>query len=125
VAQKVGEELGLCPVLLDVVQGPERGSVMASLSLATSVFMSKAEVLALLADTLGVPWILDDPADVTLALPEGVVLSIEVPKFGEDLPLTLDLRHTDAEVLTRVAGDCALRLDSELGWATSALPIRD
>jgi len=125
VAQEVGEELGLCPVLLDVVQGQERCSVMASLSLATSVFMSKAEVLGLLSDTLGVPWILDDPADVTLALPEGVVLSIEVPKFGEDLPLTLDLRHTDAEVLTRVAGDCALRLDSELGWATSALPIRD
>ena len=121
----MGEELGLCAVLLHSVQGQERGSVMASLSLATSVFMSKAEPLGLLSDTLGVPWILDDPADVTLALPEGVVLSSEVPKFGEDLPLTLDLRHADPEVLTRVAGDCALRLDFELGWATSALPIRN
>ena len=121
----MGEELGLCAVLLHSVQGQERGSVMASLSLATSVFMSKAEALGLLTDTLGVPWILDDPADVTLALPEGVVLSIEVPKFGEDLPITLDLRHADPEVLTRVAGDCAMRLKATLDWTTQALPIRD
>ena len=121
----MGEELGLCAVLLHSVQGQERGSVMASLSLATRVFMSQAEALALLTDTLGVPSILDAPAAVTLPLPEGVVLSIEVPKFGEDLPITLDLRHADPEVLTRVAGDCALRLDFELGWATSALPIRN
>jgi len=124
VAQEVGQELGLCSVLLEVLQGPEGCSVMASFSLVTTVFMSKAEALGLLSDTLGIPWILHDPADVTVALPDGVVLRIEVPKFGEDLPITLDLEHPDPEVLNRVAEDFAGRLEDELGWATSALPIR-
>jgi hypothetical protein len=98
---------------------------MANLSVVTTVFISKAEALGLLSDTLGLAWILDDPTDVTVALPEGVVLSIEVPKFGEDLPITLDLEHADPEVLSRIAEDFAARLEDELGWATSALPIRD
>ena len=97
---------------------------MASLSLVTTVFMSKAEALGLLSDTLGLAWILDDPTDVTVALPEGVVLSIEVPKFGEDLPITLDLEHADSAVLSRVAVYFAARLEAELRWATIALPIR-
>lgn len=98
---------------------------MASLSLVTSVFISKADALNLLSDTLGVPWILDDPADVTLGLPESVVLSIDVPKFGEDLPVTLDLEHMDPAVLVRVADAFAARLEAELGWTTTTLPIRD
>ena len=98
---------------------------MATLSVVTKVFVSKAEALGLLSDTLGLTWILDDPTDVTVALPDGVVLSIEVPKFGEDLPITLDLEHANPEVLARVAEDFAARLDAELGWATTALPIRD
>lgn len=97
---------------------------MATLSVVTKVFVSKAEALGLLSDILGLTWILDDPTDVTVALPDGVVLSIEVPKFGEDLPITLDLEHPDSEVLSRVAEDFAARLDAELGWATTALPIR-
>ena len=97
---------------------------MASLSLVTAVFISKAEALGLLSDTLGLAWILDDPADVTVALPHGVALRIEVPKFGEDLPITLDLEHPDPEVLSRVAKDFAARLEAELRWTTSALPIR-
>ena len=98
---------------------------MATLSVVTKVFVSKAEALGLLSDTLGLTWILDDPTDVTVALPDGVVLSIEVPKFGEDLPITLDLEHANPEVLARVAEDFATRLEAELGWATTALPIRD
>lgn len=97
---------------------------MATLSVVTKVFISKAEALGLLSDTLGLAWILDDPTDVTVALPEGVVLSIEVPKFGEDLPITLDLEHADSAVLSRIALDFAVRLEAELGWATTALPIR-
>ena len=121
----MGEELGFCSLLLHGLQGPEGTIVMASVSLVTSVFISKADALNLLSDTLGVPWILDDPADVTLALPEGVVLSIDVPKFGEDLPITLDLEHENPEVLTRVAKSFAERLEAELGWTTTALPIRE
>jgi hypothetical protein len=98
---------------------------MATLSLVTSVFLSKAEALALLSNTLGVQLIFDDPADATLALPESAVLSIEVPKFGEDLPVTLDIEHANREVLSRVAADFARRLEVELEWTTQALPIRD
>ncbi len=97
---------------------------MATISLVTTVFVSKTEALGLLSDTLGLPWILDDPADVTVALPEGVVLSIEVAKFGEDLPITLDLEHANSAVLSRIALDFGARLEAELGWATTALPIR-
>lgn len=97
---------------------------MPTISLVTTVFISKAEALGLLSDSLGLDWILDDPADVTVALPDGVVLSIEVPKFGEDLPITLDLEHANPEVLSRVAEDFAARVEAELGWATTALPIR-
>jgi hypothetical protein len=97
---------------------------MATISLVTTVFISKAEALGLLSDSLGLDWILDDPADVTVALPDGVVLSIDVPKFGEDLPITLDLEHPDPAVLARVAEDFAARVEAELGWATTALPIR-
>ena len=125
VAQEVGEELGLGSLLLSGVQGPENCGVMAILSVVTSVFISKAEALGLLSDTLGVPWILDDPADATLALPEGAVLRIEVPKFGEDLPVTLDIEHANREALTRAAEDFATRIETALGWTTQALPIRD
>ena len=97
---------------------------MPTISLVTTVFISKAEALGLFSDTLGLAWILDDSTDVTVALPDGVVLSIEVPKFGEDLPITLDLEHADSEVLSRVAEAFAARLDAELGWATLALPSR-
>jgi hypothetical protein len=120
----MGEELGLCSLLLHGLQGTERGVMMATLSLVTTVFISKAEAFGLFTDTLGLPWILDDPTDVTVALPDGVVMGIEVPKFGEDLPITLDLEHADPDVLSRVAEDFARRLESVLGWATYALPLR-
>jgi hypothetical protein len=96
---------------------------MPTLSLVTTVFVSKAEALGIFSDTLGVPWILDDPTDVTIALGGGVVLTIEVPHFGEDLPLTLDLHHEDAEVLARVTEAFAGRLQSELGWGTTTVAL--
>lgn len=92
---------------------------MPSLSLVTTVFISKAEALGLLSDSLGVPWILDEPGDVTLGLDEGVVLSIEVPMFGEDLPITLDLHHADDTTLALVTDVFAQRLETELGWTTT------
>jgi hypothetical protein len=91
---------------------------MATLSLHTSVFLSKAEALSVLEDRLGLTWNIDDPSDVTLALEQNAWLTIEVPKFGEDLPLTLDCHHEDAGILESVVEELALRLKGELGWDT-------
>jgi len=94
---------------------------MATHTLVTQVFLSKAEALQVLETQLGLEWILDDPADVTLALGDGAWLSIEVPKFGEDLPLTLDCHHQDASVLAGVVDQLAQQLKATLGWDTRLL----
>ncbi len=39
---------------------------MTTATLVTSVFLSKAEALAVLEEALEVPWNTDDPSDVTL-----------------------------------------------------------
>lgn len=95
---------------------------MATMTLVTSVFLSKAEALALLEEALDAPWVTEDPSDVTLTLREGAVLSIEVPKFGEDLPLTLDCHHEDAEVLGRVVATVVTTLETRLGWTVTLIP---
>ena len=89
---------------------------MATLTLVTSVYLSKAEALDVLSAALSAPWVSDDPSEVTLSLAGGVVLSREVPKFGEDLPLTLDCHHEDSTILSRVVDDVAATITSTLGW---------
>ena len=89
---------------------------MATLTLVASVYLSKAEALDVLSAALSAPWVIDDPSEVTLSLAGGVVLSIEVPKFGEDLPLTLDCHHEDSTILSRVVDDVAATITSTLGW---------
>ena len=84
--------------------------------------MSKADALAVLEEVLDAPWNIDDPGDVTLPLAQGVVLSIEVPKFGEDLPLTLDLHHDNASVLREVADQVWATLEKALGWSIHEIP---
>ena len=95
---------------------------MVTVTLVTSVFLSKAEALAILEDALNAPWNIDDPSDVTLPLAHGVVLSIEVPKFGEDLPLTLDLHHHNHSVLRGVADQVSQTLEKTLGWSIHEIP---
>ena len=91
-------------------------------TLATSVQLSKAEALDILSTALDAPWIIDDPSEVTLALASGVVLSIEVAHYGEELPLTLDLHHEDPEVLQTVVADVVATLESSLGWRVTLIP---
>lgn len=91
-------------------------------TLATSVQLSKAEALDVLSTALNAPWITDDPSEVTLALASGVVLSIEVAHYGEELPLTLDLHHDDSEVLQAVVADVVTTLESALGWRVTLIP---
>ena len=117
----MGNELGPGPLLLREVQA--RGELLVTtVTLVTSVFMSKADALAVLEDVLDVPWNIDDPGDVTLPLAKGVVLSIEVPHYGEDLPLTLDLHHDDESVLREVADQVLTTLENALGWSVHQIP---
>jgi len=117
----MGEELGPSPLLLREMQA--RGEILVTtVTLVTSVFMSKADALALLEDALDAPWNIDDPGDVTLPLAGGVVLSIEVPHYGEDLPLTLDLHHDDESVLREVADQVWATLEKALGWSIHEIP---
>jgi|GEM_PF-498979 hypothetical protein len=115
-AQEVGTRLGERSLLLQQVPESRKIVSMATLTLVTSVHLSKAEALDVLSNTLSAPWVIDDPSEVTLALPQGVVLSIEVPKFGEDLPLTLDCHHEDSMILEGVAQDITATIESTLGW---------
>jgi hypothetical protein len=85
------------------------------------IFLSKAEALDVFSTALDAPWVTDDPSDVTLLLPSGAVLTIEVPKFGEDLPLTLDCHHDNAQVLVSVTEDIARTLRTTLGWDITVL----
>ena len=117
----MGEKLGPGPLLLREVQA--RGELLVTtVTLVTSVFLSKAEALAVLEEALDAHWNIDDPSDVTLPLSKGVVLSIEVPKFGEDLPLTLDLHHDDESVLREVADQVWATLEKALGWSIHEIP---
>jgi hypothetical protein len=94
---------------------------MNTISVVTPVFMSKADALALLSETLELEWILDDPADVTLPLPHGGVLSIDVPHYGEDLPLTLEIHHPDRDVLEGIVSQFQETLSTTFGWETHTL----
>lgn len=117
----MGEKLGPGPLLLREVQA--RGELLVTtVTLVTSVFLSKAEALAVLEEALDAPWNIDDPSDVTLPLSKGVVLSIEVPHYGEDLPLTLDLHHDDESVLREVADQVWATLEKALGWSIHEIP---
>jgi len=94
---------------------------VATITLVADIFLSKAEALDVLSTALDAPWVTDDPSDVTLSLPSGAVLTIEVPKFGEDLPLTLDCHHDNAQVLVSLAQDIARTLRTTLGWDITVL----
>jgi hypothetical protein len=94
---------------------------VATITLVADIFLSKAEALDVLSTALDAPWVTDDPSDVTLLLPSGAVLTIEVPKFGEDLPLTLDCHHDNAQVLVSLTEDIARTLRTTLGWDITVL----
>lgn len=95
--------------------------MMSRVTLVTSVFISKTEALDLLEREMGWAWIIDDPGDVTLALPGGATASIEIPKYGEDLPLTLDIHHDDPDAVTVVAAEASAALTQRLGWSVQIL----
>lgn len=94
---------------------------MATKSLVTDVYISKAEALDVLATALQVDWILDDPADVTLPLDRGGWLSIDVPHYGEDLTLTLECHHHNEETLDEIVSALREKLWKTLAWTATPL----
>lgn len=95
---------------------------MSTLSVVTDVFLSKREALAQLEVVLDVRADRRDPTNPYLFMPSGTLLTIEVPKFGEDLPLTLDLQaDIPHHVLVEQAESLAGQLGEDLGWSCMIL----
>ncbi len=92
---------------------------MPTTTLVADVYVSKAEALSALSETLGIPVRTTDPSNAVLDLDGGVLLTIDIPKFGEDLPLTIDLTADDAAALAAAAQTLVERTSSALGWTLS------
>ena len=91
---------------------------MAAISLVTDAHVSKTEAIAVLETVIGVRADKRDPAHPSLFLPSGSHLTIEVPKFGEDFPLTLDLSaDIPADLLEKQAEELAAELGEVVGWS--------
>ena len=73
---------------------------MAQVSLVTDQYLSKTDALAVLEKELGVSADRSDPANPVFHFVGGATLTIDVPKFGEDLPLTLDIQHDQPHLAT-------------------------
>ena len=87
-------------------------------TLVAQVFVSKIEALEILVDVLRAK----KTRDQTLRLKSGGILSIEIPMYGEDLPLTLDLYHRNARKLDKIVANVALTLEQRLGWKVHRIP---
>ena len=87
-----------------------------TITLVSDVYVSKTEALRALSELLAVPINDSDPSDAVLDLEDGVVLSIEVPKFGEDLPLTLDLAGGNDQLVSEISDQLIDTVEQGLGW---------
>jgi hypothetical protein len=90
--------------------------VTHTITLVGDVYVSKAEALNALSTLLGVPINTTDPSNAVLDLDGGVVLSIEVPKFGEDLPLTLDVTGPGESAVSEASSSVIESVGQGLGW---------
>jgi hypothetical protein len=96
-----------------------------TLSLVSDVFLSKREALSTLSSVLRLPILEQDSADPYLVMEPGVELRIEVPKYGEDLPLTLDLLGAQLGQLQDVARSLTETVEATLGWSLSVIGEAD
>jgi len=94
--------------------------VTHTITLVTDVYLSKQEALQVLSEVLSTPVDTSDPANAALALDGGVVLAIEVPKFGEDLPLTIDLTGPDLRQVTQTAVALINKVN-QLSWSATVV----
>lgn len=89
---------------------------MVTLSLITDAFIPRTEALELLESALGVRASGGNLAENYFSLGDDVRLSIEIPKFGEDLPLTLDFSGTNPALLRKQAMEVSAMVKESLGW---------
>ena len=89
---------------------------MVTLSLITDAYIPRTEALRLLEQALGKPVSGKNLAQAHFDLGPQLCLSIEIPKFGEDLPLTLDLTGTDQAALRCAAMTVSAKVREELDW---------
>ena len=87
-----------------------------TITLVSDIYLSKTEALRALSRLLDT--VIDDsnPSDAVLNLEDGVVLSIEVPKFGEDLPLTLDLTGDNITTVETATTQLVDQVYAGLSW---------
>ena len=92
-----------------------------TITLVSDVYVSKTEALRALSQLFDTAINDSDPSDAVLNLESGVVLSIEVPKFGEDLPLTIDLTGQNLSSLERASSDVIDRVGEGLSWSLTVV----
>ncbi len=97
--------------------------MMHTTTLVTDVYLSKTEALDALSEVFEVSINTTNPSNAVLDLAGGVVLSIEVPKFGEDLPLTIDLSASDPEALRAATYHVIDRIGEELPWSVGVVGV--
>jgi hypothetical protein len=90
---------------------------MATLSVITDVFIPRTQAFEELSNTVGSPVIGRGTAHPRIELAEQIRLEIEVPKFGEDLPITLDLHGPAIKTLRITAEELGATLHKALGWS--------
>lgn len=98
---------------------------MDTLSLVSDVFLSKREALSALSSVLRLPILEQTSADPYLVIEPGIELRIDVPKYGEDLPLTLDLHGTRLDQLRDVSRSLADTVRETLGWMLTPIGGED
>jgi len=86
-------------------------------TLVTEVYLSKKEALEALSQLFGRPIDDSDPADAKISLESGAMVTIEVPKFGEDLPLTLDVSSDSPELTEKAVTHIMDSAQTHLTWS--------
>lgn len=92
---------------------------MAVVTLVTDVYVSKPQALASISSALDGRITPGGPGENVIALPGGVRISLEVPKFGEDLPVTLDIHGLNEDELSAASDQIMSDLRQKLNWSVS------
>lgn len=92
-----------------------------SITLVANVHVSKTEALDALSGLLARPVDYSDPSHAVISLENDVVISIEVPKFGEDLPLTLDLIGQRLDDVDLAAHSLMASTQEHLAWTLTVV----
>jgi len=86
-------------------------------SIVADIHLTKPEALAVIAATLDAPVQGARTATAFVGLPQGGWVDVEVPKFGEAPPLTLDVHDPRGQAEARASAQSLLDLLNDIaGW---------